>query len=162
MATHSDALTGVIDFFEGMSVNSVSQIEALYEPDAEFRDPFNTVTGHEAIRRIFIDMYEQLEQPTFVVTGAFEKLPDPGSVEASGTDVDGRHQAFVTWAFNFRFKRFRRGQDQQVQGSSHLVFSPDGKLVVHHDYWDAAHQMYEKLPVVGALMRWMKQRISTA
>jgi hypothetical protein len=161
MADHSEALTRVIEFFEQMNINSVNQIEALYDPRAEFRDPFNTVTGHEAIRHIFIDMYEQLEQPEFVVTQAFEAMP----VAAAGSQSagsDSRHQAFVTWDFNFRFKRFRKGQDQRVQGSSHLVFSPDGKLLVHHDYWDAAHQMYEKLPLVGVLMRWMKQRASTA
>jgi steroid delta-isomerase len=28
---------------------------------------------------------------------------------------------------------------------------------VHRDYWDAAEELYEKLPVLGALMRWLKQ-----
>lgn len=161
MADHSEALTRVIEFFEQMNSESVNQIEALYDPGAEFRDPFNTVTGHEAIRHIFIDMYEQLEQPEFVVTQAFENMSEAVAGDKSA-DPDYQHQAFVTWDFKFRFKRFRRGQDQLVQGSSHLVFSPGGKLLIHHDYWDAAHQMYEKLPLVGALMRWMKQRASTA
>jgi hypothetical protein len=28
----------------------------------------------------------------------------------------------------------------------------------HRDYWDAAEEMYEKLPVVSGLMRWLKRR----
>jgi len=30
--------------------------------------------------------------------------------------------------------------------------------VFHRDYWDAAEELYEKLPVIGALMRWLKKR----
>jgi steroid delta-isomerase len=28
---------------------------------------------------------------------------------------------------------------------------------MHRDYWDAAEELYEKLPLVGALMRWLKR-----
>jgi steroid Delta-isomerase len=31
-------------------------------------------------------------------------------------------------------------------------------VVFHRDYWDAAEELYEKLPVIGALMRWLKKR----
>jgi hypothetical protein len=29
---------------------------------------------------------------------------------------------------------------------------------MHRDYWDAAEELYEKLPVLGGLMRWLKTR----
>jgi hypothetical protein len=29
----------------------------------------------------------------------------------------------------------------------------------HRDYWDAAEELYEKLPVLGALMRLLKRRL---
>jgi hypothetical protein len=28
----------------------------------------------------------------------------------------------------------------------------------HRDYWDAAGELYEQLPLVGGLMRWLKKR----
>ena len=31
---------------------------------------------------------------------------------------------------------------------------------VHRDYWDAAEELYEKLPLLGALMRWLKRRVN--
>jgi hypothetical protein len=34
----------------------------------------------------------------------------------------------------------------------------DGRVQDHRDYWDAAEELYEKLPVVGGLMRWLKKR----
>jgi hypothetical protein len=33
-----------------------------------------------------------------------------------------------------------------------------GRITVHRDYWDAAEELYEKLPLVGRLMRWLKRR----
>jgi hypothetical protein len=38
------------------------------------------------------------------------------------------------------------------------VLDPQGLIVLHRDYWDAAEELYEKLPVVGALMRWLRRR----
>jgi len=32
---------------------------------------------------------------------------------------------------------------------------------VHRDYWDAAEELYEKLPGVSVLMRWLKKRANT-
>ena len=37
-------------------------------------------------------------------------------------------------------------------------FGCDGRVTEHRDYWDAAEELYEKLPFVGALMRWLRRR----
>jgi hypothetical protein len=41
------------------------------------------------------------------------------------------------------------------------VFDAQGLVTLHRDYWDAAEELYEKLPVVGALMRWLKRRANS-
>ena len=48
-----------------------------------------------------------------------------------------------------------------MRGASHLRFAPDGRVADHRDYWDAAEELYEKLPVVGGVMRWLKRRANT-
>jgi hypothetical protein len=35
------------------------------------------------------------------------------------------------------------------------------RVAVHRDYWDAAEELYEKLPVVGGVMRWLKKRANS-
>jgi hypothetical protein len=87
-------------------------------------------------------MYVSLHEPRFVVTGRI---------------VDGS-QCFLTWEFRFRFKRFQTQQDQVILGGTHLMLAPDGRISLHRDYWDAAEELYEKLPMVGGLMRWLKKR----
>jgi len=132
----------VVDFFEDLSPASLDRLDALYAPGAYFKDPFNEVRGLPAIRQVFDHMYTSLEQPRFVVTGCL---------------VDGG-ECFLTWDFQFHFKRFDTRTLQTVRGGSHLKFNAAGLLDFHRDYWDAAEELYEKLPLVGRLMRWLKQR----
>lgn len=44
---------------------------------------------------------------------------------------------------------------------SHLHWDAEGRTVMHRDYWDAAEELYEKLPLLGGLMRWLKRRANT-
>jgi hypothetical protein len=41
------------------------------------------------------------------------------------------------------------------------VLDSDGLITVHRDYWDAAEELYEKLPLVGGVMRWLKARANS-
>jgi hypothetical protein len=50
---------------------------------------------------------------------------------------------------------------QAVRGASHVVFNESGLVTMHRDYWDAAEELYEKLPVLGGVMRWLKKRANT-
>lgn len=132
-------------FFETLTPDSVAQLHTLYDAQARFKDPFNEVQGLPEIERIFRHMYVALDQPHFVITGQL---------------VDGT-QAFLTWEFRFRFKRFDTTTLQAVRGGSHVVFNEQGRVTLHRDYWDAAEELYEKLPLVGGVMRWLKQRANT-
>ena len=137
-----EAVTRVVAFFEHLSPADVATIAQLYAPQARFKDPFNEVQGVAAIQAIFTHMFTALEQPRFVVTGRV---------------VQGQ-QCFLTWDFVFAFQNFHKGVTQTVRGASHLVLDAQGLVTLHRDYWDAAEELYEKLPLVGALMRWLKRR----
>jgi ketosteroid isomerase-like protein len=130
-------------YFESISPESVQGIDEIYTADAYFKDPFNEVRGVAAIRRIFEHMFMQVEAPRFVVR----------EVVAQGDD------AFMTWDFLFRTRRLRG--EQVVRGASHLKFGPDGRVRYHRDYWDAAEELYEKLPILGGLMRLLRKRAAS-
>ncbi|GAA4426047.1 nuclear transport factor 2 family protein [Acidovorax lacteus] len=138
----ADAVERIVGFFEHLSAADLVRIGELYSADARFKDPFNEVRGIPAIQGIFRHMFTALEQPRFVVTGRV---------------VQG-DQCFLTWDFLFAFRSYHRGVTQTVRGASHLVLDADGRITLHRDYWDAAEELYEKLPVVGGLMRWLKRR----
>jgi len=143
MAQSGDArVTRLVAFFEHLSPADLARIGDFYAVDARFKDPFNEVQGIAAITAVFAHMYRALEGPRFVVHDIV---------------VDG-DQCFLTWDFRFRFKRFAPNVDQRVRGATQLRFAVDGRVEWHRDYWDAAEELYEKLPAVGALMRWLKRR----
>ena len=132
----------LVQFFEQLQPQDVSRLSALYAPEARFKDPFNDVRGVPEIERIFTHMFEALDTPHFIVT---ERI------------VQGQ-QCFLAWDFRFRFKRFDTHTWQTIQGGTHVVFNAQGLVTLHRDYWDAAEELYEKLPVVGGLMRWLKRQ----
>jgi hypothetical protein len=141
-APRSPELARVIDFFESIAPDAVARIGALYSADCFFKDPFNEVRGIAELERIFGHMFVQLDEPRFTVTMAMQ---------------DGS-EAFLLWDFHFRMKKFDRANTHVIRGSTHLRFDAAGLVDWHRDYWDTAEELYEKLPGVGALMRWLKRR----
>jgi steroid Delta-isomerase len=139
------AVARIAAYFESLTPQSVAQIGDFYTPQARFKDPFNEVQGIPAITQIFQHMFVALHEPRFVVTQQI---------------VDGP-QAFLSWEFHFRFRRFDTVTQQVVRGGSHLTLAPDGRISEHRDYWDAAEELYEKLPVISGLMRWLKARANS-
>lgn len=127
-------------FYETLTPAALDGLDQLYAPDARFKDPFNEVAGTGAIRRIFEHMFATTEAPRFEVTDR---------IEQGG-------QAMLGWTFHFAL----RGRALTVRGVTHLRFDADGRVTLHRDYWDAAEELYEKLPVVGGLMRALKRRLS--
>ena len=135
----------LVNFFENLTPQSVVNMGSHYDARARFVDPFNDVQGLAAIEHIFQHMFVALVEPRFAVT----------------TQVLQGQQCFLTWDFHFRFKRFQNTTPQTIRGATHLVFSEAGLVTLHRDYWDAAQELYEKLPVVGGLMRWLKQKANS-
>lgn len=136
------SLQRVITFYEALDSAAVARIGTVYGDDATFKDPFNEVRGIAAIARIFEHMFVQVDAPRFVVLDA---------IEQGGN-------AFLTWEFRFRMKRFDTATTQVIRGATHLRFAADGRVAMHRDYWDAAEELYEKLPVLGSLMRWLRRQ----
>lgn len=135
----------VVAVFENLAPRRLGDLASVYAADACFVDPFNDVQGLDAIERIFRHMYATLDDPRFVITGR----------------VTEGAACVLTWEFRFCFRGFRRGIAQTVLGASHLTFDQRGLICRHHDYWDAAHGLYEKMPLIGGLMRWLRRRASS-
>ncbi len=142
---HADPrVARIVEAFEALTPGDVSRLGEFYAVDANFKDPFNAVRGVPAIQQVFAHMYVALDGPRFVI---HEVL------------VQG-DQCVLTWDFIFRFRRFSR-ELQAVRGATHLKLDAQGLITLHRDYWDAAEELYEKLPGVGALMRWLKRRANS-
>ena len=137
---HQASLNQLVTFFESIEAGNTARLSQVYTDDVFFKDPFNEVRGIAAVAGIFEHMFVQVDAPRFVVTGS----------------VLQGDQAFLTWDFLFRMKRYS-GVEQCIRGATHLRFAADGRANFHRDYWDAAEELYEKLPLWGSFMRWLKR-----
>ena len=131
-------------FFESISPADVARLDAIYAEDAYFRDPFNEVTGVSEIARIFGAMFEHLDDVRFTIV---ETVADPGG-------------AMLTWDMRYRVRRWRPDETRTIHGATHLRFAPDGRIAYHRDYWDAANELYAKLPLIGPVMRWLRRKLA--
>ncbi len=136
-------LQRVVDWFERLQPTDLARLDQVYAEQARFIDPFNDVRGLVPIGRIFAHMFATLDQPRFVVRSRI----------AEG------EQAFLTWDFHFR-TRGRGARAMSIHGATRLLFAADGRVLLHRDYWDAAAELYEQLPLLGSLMRWLKRRLA--
>lgn len=142
MTEATGAIDRIVLTFETLSPASVETLGTLYAADARFKDPFNDVQGLPKIQHIFRHMFASLDAPRFRITQRIVQGP----------------QVFLTWEFRFRFKSYQPTKEQCIVGGSHLVLDDAGHITLHRDYWDAAEELYEKLPLIGALMRWLKRQ----
>lgn len=133
----SPHLLALVEWYRQLSPDTLPEIRHYYREDARFRDPFNRLDRRDAVEALFARMFRTLDNPVFRFTGAVEQ----------------GQQAFLLWTFEFRL----RGRNWCIEGSTHLEFDAHGQVILHRDYWDAAEELYEKLPVIGFLLRQLKK-----
>lgn len=133
----------LVAFFESLTPESARQMGCHYAADAYFKDPFNEVRGLAQIERIFLHMNQTTLQPRFKITEIFYS----------------EESVMLKWDFVFRIKSWRPSQQRTIRGVSHVRFGADGKVIYHRDYWDAAEELYEKLPVIGSFSRLFRKLV---
>ncbi|HSO08201.1 MAG TPA: nuclear transport factor 2 family protein [Pelomicrobium sp.] len=136
-------LDELVTYFETLTPERVAEMGRYYTEDAYFKDPHNEVRRLADIQAIFHRMFEQVDEPRFRIT---ERIGAGDSVA-------------LVWEMHFRFRSFRRGETQVIRGVTHLRLGADGRVCFHRDYWDAAEELYEKIPLLGFLMRRLRHAV---
>lgn len=134
----------LVDAYVRLDRGNLDELLALYDEQATFKDPFNEVRGRAVIGHIFRQMFDDLREPRFVV-------------DTSACQGD---DGYLTWTLHFL--REARSEPMQIRGATHLRYSAAGLVAMHRDYWDAAEELYAKLPVLGVLMRALQRRLSAS
>ena len=127
--------------FNELDKGNLNKLSEVYSEDIRFQDPLETVQGLAELTRYFAGAYANVMSCRFdfgeaIVQGEFAAVP---------------------WVMHLRHKRIRKGREVQVRGISHLEIR-DGMVCYHRDYFDAGEMLYENLPVVGRVIRWIKDQ----
>lgn len=133
-----------IGFFEGLQQSDLAHIGDIYTEDVHFVDPFSDFRGLPTLTGIFEAMFTKMRDYELVVHEYGMIGPDTG---------------FVRWTMSGYVKQL--GKDVwEVEGGSLIRFADDGRVREHIDYWDAASQMYERLPVIGWVLKKIRQKLA--
>ena len=144
MTAVEQGLERYLGVFASLDISRLQQLRACFSPDARFKDPFNSVQGADAIVQVFRHMFDTLEEPRFRVTASA---------------LDGA-VALLHWEFDFRLRD--HSAQQRIVGMSMVTFTRSGLVAQHVDHWDAAEQVYAKIPLLRLLLRWLRRRFSAS
>lgn len=127
-------------YLETLTPQSLGRLEDYVTADVRFTDPFNDVRGADAMRRILSHMFENVGPVSFRV-----------SHMASDGDT-----CLMRWTFSGNLRR----QAWTFEGMSTIRFNADGLVSEHADYWDPATALYERLPIIGTMLAWIRRRLA--
>jgi len=131
-----------IRLFEELSVERINGIEHFVSVNIKFKDPFNDLSGLSSFRLLLVKMLEDVKGLRFEVTH-----------RTWAEDV-----LFLRWSFQGKVK----GHNWEVQGMSEIIFDEEGLVCQHIDHWDSGEQFYEKLPLIGSILRIIKRQLKVS
>lgn len=139
---HDSRLGAYVACFEALSPETLAQLSNVMTDDIHFVDPFNDVRGLKQVEKIFAHMFASLDNPAFQVTHA---------VVSDGPEPRG----LLRWQLSSSLN----GKPYSIIGMSEVGFAADGRVCEHIDHWDAGAQFYERLPIIGWLLRKIRARL---
>lgn len=149
LAKDSPAEQAAIARFEAFNsdfsaANITNQTRNVYAADIYFRDPFKQIHGEPEFEAYL------LRGSAAVSAFSMEWL-----------DVAESHgDYYFSWIMSVTLKRDgSNAKPSLTTGISHVRFGADGKVIFHQDYFDAGAFLYERIPVLGSEIRFIKKRL---
>jgi ketosteroid isomerase-like protein len=132
----------VVDLYHKLDKHNLHLLTEVYHPDVVFEDSAHRLEGRRALCEYFQALYSNVIRCEFVIHEQ-QQVGDSG---------------FITWTMKLLHPKLKSGKPILVNGASHLKFS-QGQVVYHRDYFDLGEMVYENLPLLGALVKTVKQRL---
>lgn len=129
------------DVFNQLSRAKLSLIGDLYSEGIVFKDPLHELHGIAAVRDYFARLYDGVRHCRFT----FEDQVVQGNT------------AMLVWTMQLEHARLCKGQLLHLPGASHIRFGE--KIVYHRDYFDVGALLYERVPLLGPIVRKIKARL---
>ena len=139
--TQDDPLNRFLQLFRALRHDTLHRLDEVYDERILFEDPLHRIEGRDALRAYFDRLYAGVESIDFAYG---ELMREPG-------------QAMLTWTMQLRHRRLRAGELLTLPGASHLRFAD--RVHYHRDYFDAGALVYERLPLVGGVVRAIRRRV---
>lgn len=140
--TQVELIKKAFNVFNGKNLEVLVE---LYDDKIHFQDPVVTVDGLQALNKYYQHAYSQVNYIKF-----------------NFTDIISHENTHTCqWDMEININRLNSGKSYLVQGASVIRFSETSQKVIYHrDYLDLGALIYEKVPVMGSLVRAFKKKLS--
>jgi hypothetical protein len=141
-----DAFGRVAEFFDEMTVEKVRSLAgSVYAPDAYFDDGLKVLWGVHEIEDYFVRS----------VGGARHVDFDFSDVAVSWSKPDH----YVRWRMTLEKRWLNAGAPIHADGVTHFRFDERGRVILQRDFWNTGSAFYERVPILGWLIRRVRARI---
>lgn len=132
-----------LKFYEDYSVDNIAATDEIYTQDVEFIDPVHRVNGGLALKNYLRKMALNLQyyQIDYV------------------DSLWGEDSAYLTWEMTYSHKSLEGGRLITLRGMSHLKYT--SRIYYHEDSYDLGQMLYEHIPLLGPMTRFLKKRLSS-
>ena len=130
------------DYFRVLHESDTSQLRTIYADNIVFKDPVHEIRGLVELEDYFTSMCTDLSDCRF------EYLDEIVTEDA----------AYIKWMMHFKHPRLGN-RPISVRGVSHLKIGD--KIEFHEDFYDMGAMLYEQLPVLGNVTRWLRMRLAS-
>ena len=127
-------------FLEGLTAEKLHLFTEYVAPDVRFKDPFHDISGLAQMQGIFKKLFDKVKGIKFKIINHA---------------ITGR-VVYFQWQLN----GIVYGIPWTVEGMTSITFNEEEKVTQHIEYWDAATQIYERIPVIGEILGFFRRRIS--
>ena len=134
-------LSSFVDIYQQLSTDNLYLLSSIYHEDIQFIDPLHQVEGLSNLHEYFEGLYKNLSQCNFIIH----------DVIVSG------EQAAIYWHMAYKHPKLNGGDQVFVSGTSRIT-SEDNKVIYHRDYLDVGTMLYEQLPIIGRVIKWIKTK----
>lgn len=140
--THTKTVYEYFRYFYGHDVKNVAMLKDIYHNDIVFKDPIHQLQGLHQLQQYFSTLTNNMN------TCRFE----------FADEIRQEEKMHVTWNMHFSHSKIANGWPQILRGMS-VIHIVDNKVIYHEDCYDVGAMVYEHVPVLGRMTRWVKKRV---
>lgn len=130
--------------FNGLNSETMHILPSFYHEDVVFQDPLVEIEGLDILQRHYEHLYKSVESIEFI----FKEEYIAGDVHT------------LEWDMTMQQDSLNRGKAFTIEGVSIIEFNEDDLVIRHSDYFDVGAMVYERVPVVRALVKFVKNKLN--
>ena len=140
---HEEVKSKIFKAYNRLNANTLDSLDEFYSTDIEFRDAIGVVIGLVNLKNYYGKIYKNVKSISFEFHDFI--IQDQNVV--------------ATWSLTFSAKGLNSGDHIKVSGNSYLKFREDGLVYYHRDYLDMGEMIYENIPLLGFIIKKIKQSL---